>query len=256
MNISRNTERYLIIALIPALLCSCSLFGGDDDSTGKSIIAQPLHSEEELINSALEAYADGLYSVAKTSFTDLINGYPSSYWTTQAQLKLAECHYQLKDYPQAIQEYDKFINQHPTHEAVPYARHQIALCHVLQYRSGQKDQTPLHVAIAKFEELIKLYPDSPYAISARRFIARSRELLAEYDLRVVEFYEKQEMKDAAYFRLLHIVDDYPETDSALTARSKLVKDYGQKNDISRSGLGKPKADKATIKIPETPILLQ
>ncbi|MCC6932023.1 MAG: outer membrane protein assembly factor BamD [Deltaproteobacteria bacterium] len=248
-------KKLTILCSLLLALSSCSLFGGQEEEKSKSIVALPLHSEEELINNAFEAYSQGLYSVAKDDFTTLINGYPASYWTTLAQLKLADCHFMSGDYQLAIQEYERFINQHPSHEAVPYSRFQVGLCYVRQYRNGLKDQTSLHVAIEKFSEIVKLYSQSSYAVTARRFIVRSRELLAEYDLRVVEFYEKKELFDGAYHRLLRIVEDYPETPSAVIAREKIKNKYAEQISRNQITLGKPKTEKLQLKSPEIPVVI-
>lgn len=238
-----------IIFSLSLIACSgCSLFGSSDEDTAKEIISAPLNSEEELLSSGLNSYDDGMYSLSVTRFTDLRNGYPASYWTTLAQLKIADAQFFSGNYTEAVSAYEEFINDHPGHEALPYARYQIGKSFIKQYHNNRKDQAPLHQAIKKFGELLKLHPDSPYSAQARRYLDKARELLASYELEVAKYYKKREQLASSNKRLLNLINNYPDTSAAQEARS-LLQDQSIAPSEKENKIRKDKINELTPPVP-------
>ena len=244
----------LIIVLITISFIGCSSSSDQEKEDGqKSIFTKPANTEEELLASGLEAYDRGLYSLARERFNTLRIGYPASYWTTLAQLKIADAQFYSENYTEAAAGYEEFANEHPSHEALPYVRFQLGLCYLRQYRNNVKDQAPLHTAIKKFRELIKVYPNSAYVVQARRYIQRCRDLLADYELLVARFYIKQGQRDAAQLRLFGIKDLYPESSAAIAAQEIIQQEFA--NQKEKSG-PKIKSDKKLDElVPQTPEIL-
>ena len=240
--------KILIICLLLIVCPACSLFGSSDQDNAKEIISAPLSSEEELLSSGLRSYDEGMYSLAITRFNDLRNGYPASYWTTLAQLKIADAQFFSGGYSEAVSAYEEFINEHPGHEALPYARYQIGKSFIKQYHNNKKDQAPLHQAIKKFAELLKLHPDSPYSAQARRYIDKARQLLASYELEVAKYYEKQAQMAGSQKRLSNIINNYPDTPAAQEAR-KFLEDQNIIPNGKDSKIRKEKLNELTPSIP-------
>lgn len=230
-NSARNLLTPILLTtflLSSGLLSSgCSLFGSSDKDEGKKIIAAPTIPEEELLEDALKAYDRGLFSVANQRFTELRDGYPGSYYSVLAELKIADATFYSGDYAPAQIAYEEFARVHPAHEAIPYVRYQIGRCNIEQYKDESRDQTPLNNAIKGFKELIEKYPSSEYALLARREINRARELIAEHEAFVAKFYLKQGMLKSSANRLKVLKEEYPDSYAARNVKGELAEEYAE-----------------------------
>ncbi len=198
------------------------LFGcsSKNPSEPRSIVEKPKTEEEILLANASNTYDEGLFSISEDNWTQLRDGFPASYYAPLAELKIADAQYFRGDYPAALASYEEFSRLHPGSEALAYVRFQIANCHIEQYRGRKYDQTPLHSAIKAYENLIKEHPESEYVIFARRNLDRSRQLLAENEAYVADFYARQGAEKAAASRKQMLYTLYP--DSAAAAREGFV----------------------------------
>ncbi|QJA05472.1 outer membrane protein assembly factor BamD [Thermosulfurimonas marina] len=189
---------------------------------------QPAEAKlRELVERAQRHFERGYYELAEKDFEEIRDRYPDSPYALWAELKLADCKFFAGKYLEAVVLYQEFEKLHPTNEAVPYVIFQIGTCYYRLMLSPDRDQTNTRKAIEAYERLIKTYPDAPYVYEARRRIARARERLAEHELYVARFYYRTGGYRAAYYRLLYLLDNYPETRAAAKAR-RLVYTYYRK----------------------------
>ncbi len=227
MNNSARSPLTRVLLTTIILSSGCSLFGGSEKEEGKKIIAAPTIPEEELLEDALKAYDRGLFSVANQRFTELRDGYPGSYYSVLAELKIADATFYSGDFAPAQIAYEEFARVHPAHEAIPYVRYQIGRCNIEQYKDETRDQTPLNNAIKGFKELIQNYPSSEYALLARREINRARELIAEHEAFVAKFYLKQGMLKSSANRLKVLKEEYPDSYAARNVKGELAEEYAE-----------------------------
>lgn len=178
--------------------------------------------EVTLLDQAKEAYDRGLYTVAKENWQKLHDGYPTSPYSTLAELKLADCSFYSGDYPAAATAYEEFIKLHPGHESAAYAHYQLGRSYQEQYTGPEHDQAPLVASVKHYQTLIDLAPEHEYATLARKGIAECRERLGQHELVVAKYYQRQEMQNAELGRLRIIVAEYPETRAARDARERMA----------------------------------
>lgn len=183
--------------------------------------------ELTLLDQAKDAYDRGLYSVAKENWQKLHDGYPTSAYSTLAELKIADCSFYSGDYAAAATAYEEFIKLHPGHESAAYAHYQLGRSSQEQYTGPEHDQAPLFSAMKHYQTLIDLAPEHEYATLARQAIAECRERLAQHELVVAHFYRKQDAQNAEVGRLRRIVADYPESRAAREAGERLA-ELGEK----------------------------
>lgn len=178
-------------------------------------------AEEELLQEAVEAYDQGLYTLAKDTFSELRDKYPGSYYSAFAELKTADAQFQISEFPAAVVAYEEFLRLHPQHEAAAYAKYQIGNSQRLQYRGVKHDQAPLRAAIKSYEKLLLENPASRYAPLARRYIKQCRERLAAHEAYVAEFYLKQGQAEASAKRYAVLAGNYRGSEAAVEAETKL-----------------------------------
>lgn len=179
---------------------------------------------DQLAADGASAFMNEKYRAAITEYTDLKDWYPFSQYAILAELKIADAHFQLKEYDQAIAAYDQFERMHPRNEAIPYVINQIGLCWFNQMDTVDRDITPAKNAMAQFKRLMEQFPDDEHAQKAPERIQACIDKIAGHELYVAKFYLKTGQYQAGLKRLEHIVEFYPGTDQSETALN-LIPDY-------------------------------
>ncbi len=110
---------------------------------------------------------------------------------------------------EARAKYQDFASLYPNHPRAAYAQFQAGIASLRQVRDPSRDQAQTKVAIADFREVLKRFPDSPYARAARSRLDDAEALLAEHEYDVATFYLKKKKYKAAEDRLRGLLDAYP-----------------------------------------------
>ena len=191
--------------------------------------------EDKLISEAVESYNDQLYSVSAKEFGEILSKYPYSPYSTFAELKVADSNFYLGEYQTAQTAYEEFIKVHPKHLSAVWAKYQIGNCHFQKYRSASNDQSPLYSAIKAYQRVLNENPQSEYEASARNKINECREKLAEHEITVAKFYQKQGNKKALARRLKTLTEKYSDTKAFTDNKIELKKDFANSEEMLRLG---------------------
>ena len=122
--------------------------------TGCSLL-EPSHeiekNAEELVSDGSSAFIAGDYKDAVKAYTDLKDWYPFSKYVILAELKIADSHFHLEEYDEAILAYEEFEKMHPKNEAIPYVIYQTGLCWLptLAIRAAMKARSNYAIMSAK-----------------------------------------------------------------------------------------------------------
>ncbi len=196
--------KILALLLTAALLTTISACSARDPDIDK-----PAH---ELAQNGMDEYTEKNYRKSIRYFEKLRDWYPFSKFAKLAELKIADAHFNLEEYVDAIFAYQEFEELHPKNEAIPYVIYQIGSSHFNQLGTIDRDQTAAYKAIDSFERLIKNHPDDPYADDARQKIKTCRKSLAENQFYIGHFYYRTKRYKSALARFEGIVatwDDFP-----------------------------------------------
>lgn len=194
------------------MLSGCALF---EENHQMNKNAQQLAAE------GAASFMNEDYQGAVKAYTDLKDWYPFSQYAILAELKIADAHFHLKEYPEAIAAYENFEKMHPKNEAVPYIINQIAMCWFKQIDTVDRDATPAQKAQTEFQRLIRLFPDNEYSQKAVAYIDACIDNMASHELYVANFYNKTEKYEAALKRYQYIVENYAGTDQSQIALGKI-----------------------------------
>ncbi|WP_447974252.1 outer membrane protein assembly factor BamD [Nitrospira sp. Kam-Ns4a] len=140
-------------------------------------------------------------------------------------MKRAEAFFDKEEYPEAIIEYQHFLDLHRVHTLAPYAQYKLAESHFKMFKTVDRDPEPVYKAIEHYEKLLRTYPGSRYDAEATDKIRRCHELLAQMNLMVGHFYRKKEAWLAAAHRYEYVVNVYPEMEPASEALYYLAEVY-------------------------------
>ncbi len=168
---------------------------------------KPAH---ELASDGMEEFKKENYKDAIKSFEKLRDWYPFSKFAILAELKIADSHYHIKEYEEAIFAYEEFENLHPGNEVIPYVIYQIGLCYFKQMDTVDRDQTSTRKALDTFKRLNKQFPENEYALKAGEHINACLKNLAGHAFYVGHFYYKSKHYKAALYRFRELINNYPD----------------------------------------------
>ncbi len=162
----------------------------------------------ELVDDGIRQFNKGNYVKAIEAFEQLKDWYPFSKFAILAELKIADSHFHLAQYTDAIFAYEEFEKLHPRNEAVPYSIYQIGMSYYLQVDSVDRDQTSAEKAITAFERLIRQYPRNTYAQLAQGYRDECIKSVAGHELYVGIYYYRMEHYKAALERFKDLIENY------------------------------------------------
>lgn len=201
-------KRIVCLICLAFLVSGCALFNSPKRME---------KTADQLAAEGASAFMGGKYRAAITAYTDLKDWYPFSRYAILAELKIADAHFHLKEYIQAIGAYEQFERMHPRNDAIPYVINQIGLSWFNQIDTVDRDITPAKNAMAQFQRLMEQFPDHEHAQEAPERIQACIDKIAGHELYVAKFYIKTGEYLSGLKRLEHIVEFYPGTPQSETA---------------------------------------
>ncbi|MBI5182513.1 MAG: outer membrane protein assembly factor BamD [Nitrospirae bacterium] len=147
-------------------------------------------------------------------------------------MQRAEAYYVNKQYPEAIEEYKRFIKIHPTHKLAGYAQYKIGMSYFNQMKEVNRSPEPVMKALEAFKKVISDYPRISYKEDARAKADMCIERLAEYQFIIGKYYYKKSAYLAASSRFKQIADDYPKAKYSEDALYYLSVTYIKLKDVS------------------------
>lgn len=168
---------------------------------------EPLASE--LAADAMKSFDKEHYREAIDLFNKLRDWYPFDKMAILAEFKIAEAHFNMKEYDEAILAYREFENLHPRNEAIPYTVYRTGLCYFNRIDSEDRDQNNTRKALGTFRRVVNQYPDSEYAGDAQEKIIACLKSLASHEIYVGRFYYKKKHYKGALNRFQIVLNKYP-----------------------------------------------
>lgn len=175
-------------------------------------------SAEQLYAMGLSRRRGGDFTKAIEAFEHLESGYPFDPYAQQGMLEMAFSLYRQEEYTEAIVVLDRFIEQNPLHAHSAYAHYmrgiayldygRTLLHYVLPYVRHNKDPTPWLFAFQNFSLVVTKYPESRYSADSRQHTVFLRNLLARYELHVIDFYLRRKAYVAVVNRSKYSLSRY------------------------------------------------
>jgi len=168
--------------------------------------------DKVLFDRAMEAMKHNHFDVARLSLQTLINTYPDSEYIARAKLAIADSWYAeggAASLEQAEIEYKDFITFFPNVPEAAEAQLKIANIHYQQMEKPDRDFTHAMRAEEEYRQLIQQFPDSKLVPEAKQKLREVQEDIAEREYEIGRFYYLRESYPAAIARLQSLVDKYP-----------------------------------------------
>ncbi len=178
---------------------------------------------EVLYRSALQQMDDGRYLLATEKLNTIKSQYPYSFYSTHAELLLADILFLQEEFVEAAAAYLLFRDMHPRHKKIVYVVWKIGESYYYQLPDTfDRDLSSAVEAIKYYKEIINKYSKSKHVTKAKSKIAFCRKMLRSKEQYIADFYFKTDEYQAARFRYLMILDSFLEPNLQEHAKIKIV----------------------------------
>jgi outer membrane protein assembly factor BamD len=184
--------------------------------------------DKVLFDKAMDAMRHNRFDVARLTLQTLINTYPDSEYIARAKLAVGDSWYAeggTAALAQAEQEYSDFEIFFPNMPEAAEAQLKIANIHYQQMEKADRDYTHAKRAEDEYRKMILQYPDSKLVPEAKQRLMEVQEVLGEREFEIGRFYYLRESYPASIARLQSLVEKYPLYSRADEALYLLGQDY-------------------------------
>jgi len=168
--------------------------------------------DKVLFDRAMDAMKHNRFDVARMTLQTLINTYPDSEFVARAKLAVGDSWYAeggSAALAQAEIEYKDFETFFPNMPEAAEAQLKIANIHYQQMEKPDRDYTHAMRAEEEYRSLILQYPESKLVPEAKQRLLEVQEVLGEREYDIGRFYFLRQSYPAAIARLNSLADRYP-----------------------------------------------
>ena len=216
-----NRSIYLIgvILVILGLLVGCS----NTAEVGSDEIEN--YSAKQIFDRAEFEMARSKPMDAIAFFSDVERLYPYSEWAKRSVIMQAFANHKAKQYEEARDAAERYIEYYPSDEDSAYAQYIIALSYYDQIEDVGRDQQVTAKALEAFKTLMVNYPNSEYVKAAELKYDLAFDHLAGKEMEVGRYYLKRQQFPAAINRFRIVVEEYQTSSYTAEALHRLVEAY-------------------------------
>jgi len=138
-----------------------------------------------------------------------------------AQYHLGLSYKKMQQYKEAIEAFQKLLDDYPQSELAEDAKFQIGQCYMQAAPKPGYDQVSTEESIKEFKELMDSSPESENSQEAAKILDKLKEQKAESVFSTAKFYEKVGKYKSAQVYYKQILDEYPKTSWAVKALEQL-----------------------------------
>lgn len=235
ITVKRFLTPVLLISVVA--LSSCT---SDDQFSGST--------EEFLYDQAVEALRTNAFNSAIANYQQLEALFPFGQYAAQSQIELVYAYYRAGEAESSRAAADRFIRLYPDDENVDYAYYMKGLAFYTEDASvlsrflptdpSKRDPGNARESFTDFAQLVTRFPNSPYSADARARMIFLRNLLADYEIHVANFYIERQAFLSALNRAKYVVENYQEAPAVPRAMEIMTEMYLRLglNDLADSSL--------------------
>ncbi|MCS0497511.1 outer membrane protein assembly factor BamD [Ancylobacter sp. MQZ15Z-1] len=209
------------LVLVGASLGGCaSMFDTDKEEK-----IYPDVPAEQRYNEGLTLMEKEDYGEAIRRFEDVDRQHPYSELARKSILMIAYINYNQGNYDECIAAARRYLALHPGSEDAAYAQYLMASSFYDQIPDVSRDQARTQRAIDALDDVVRKYPDSEYAVSAKKKLEVARDQIAGKEMLVGRYYLEQRNYAGAINRFKVVVTRYQTTRHVEEALYRLTEAY-------------------------------
>jgi outer membrane protein assembly factor BamD len=215
---ARERTRFAVLLLLATMLGACSLF--DKDAMAPDEPADKLYNEGlYLLNQKKEP------KEAAKKFEEVDRQHPYSEWARKSLIMSAYAYYEAGAYDDCVNSARRYVTLHPGSPDAAYAQFLIGSSYFDQIPEISRDQSRTEKAVESLEEVSRKYPNSEYAVAAKRKIEMARDQLAGKEMEVGRWALQRREYTGAINRFKVVVTRYQRTRHVEEALMRLTEAY-------------------------------
>lgn len=164
-----------------------------------------------LYKEAEEKMKKGSYEEARESLQKVMERDAEKSYSPIAQIRTGDSYYDEGRYNEAIDEYERFLNLYPYNKHAGYVQYQIGMSHFRQIEGIDRGHEHLESTIKEFDAFLKAYPRHTFADEAKERLRKCKDIAAEYEFYIGNFYFKKDSYLAAVSRFENLIKRYPKS---------------------------------------------
>lgn len=207
----------ILVILGPLVGCSNTAEVGSDEIEN--------YSAKQIFDRAEFEMARSKPMDAIAFFSDVERLYPYSEWAKRSVIMQAFANHKAKQYEEARDAAERYIEYYPSDEDSAYAQYIIALSYYDQIEDVGRDQQVTAKALEAFKTLMVNYPNSEYVKAAELKYDLAFDHLAGKEMEVGRYYLKRQQFPAAINRFRIVVEEYQTSSYTAEALHRLVEAY-------------------------------
>jgi outer membrane protein assembly factor BamD len=196
-----------------------NLWGDKDDENLPDLPA------DQLYNEALTLLNKKEFEKAAKKFEEVDRQHPYSEWGRKSLLMSAYAYYEGQKHTETVAAAKRYLSLHPGSSDAAYAQYLAAAALFDEIPNIEHDQRRTENALDALNEVIRKYPDTEYATSARRKVDAARDQLAAKEMVTGRYYLKSRNYTGAINRFKVVVTKYQSTRHTEEALARLVEAY-------------------------------
>ena len=214
----RLLARVLGFVLIAAALPACSMFNKDE--------ILPDEPADKLYNEGLYLLNDKKDpKAAAKKFEEVDRQHPYSEWARKSLIMQSFAYYQGTQYEDSINAAKRYVTLHPGSPDAAYAQYLIGSSYFDEIPDITRDQARTERALAALDEVVRKYPTTEYAVSAKKKIEVARDQLAGKEMMVGRYYMQRKDFTGAINRFKVVIVQYQTTRHVEEALMRLTEAY-------------------------------
>ena len=224
LEVVKNLHLILLLFAV-AILGGCS---SDDENFADS-------GEAFLFNEGERSMDVSNWPRAIAIWQQLEAQFPFGQYAEQSQLELIYAYYRNREPEAARAAADRFIRLYPDSESLDYAYYMKGMAYYsedsrilgryLPTDPSKRDPGKARESFADFAQLLNIFPNSQYAPDARARMIYLKNLLADYEVHVAEFYIERQAYLSALNRARYVVENFQGTPAVPRALEIMVEMY-------------------------------
>jgi outer membrane protein assembly factor BamD len=215
---ARALTRVAALVVVAIALSACSIFDKD-----------PVIPDEP----ADKLYNEGLFLLnqkkdpkeAAKKFEEVDRQHPYSEWARKSLIMSAYAYYEAGAYEESVTAARRYITLHPGSPDAAYAYFLIGSSNFDQIAEVSRDQERTEKAVAALDEVVRKYPNTEYAVAAKRKIEVARDQLAGKEMDIGRWYMQRRDYTGAINRFKVVVTRYQTTRHVEEALLRLTEAY-------------------------------
>lgn len=193
--------------------------------TNKEETVFPDVPAEQRYNEGLTLMAKEDYAEAIKRFEDVDRQHPYSEWARKALLMIAYVNYSMGKYDECVAAAKRYLALHPGSDDAAYASFLVASSYYDEIPDISRDQARTQRAMEALDEVVRKYPNTEYAVSAKKKLEVARDQLAGKEMMIGRYYLEQRNYAGAINRFKVVVTRYQTTRHVEEALYRLTEAY-------------------------------